>query len=493
MKLSEVLNGLNLDITNIEEAEITGISIDSRKVCAGDLYVCIEGLNVDGHDFAVEAISRGAAALLCSRALEISEILEVSKISETTEINIPQVITENTRLALCTICHNFYNNPAKNMKVIGITGTNGKTSTLSFMEQILRQFGKSVGSIGTFGAKINGEILDIPFATATTPDTIELYKILCAMEDANCEYVVMEVSSHALALDKVMALRFALGLFTNLSQDHLDFHGSMEEYKKAKSLLFSLCDHGIINSDDDAYEYLKEAAKCPITTYGIESGDFLARNISLEDYGVEYTIGDTAVCIDVPGKFSIYNSLCAFVAAITLGFETHVAAAAISKLEGVPGRIQHIPNNHGLTVIVDYAHTPDGLENIIAACREFTPGRIITVFGCGGDRDSAKRPIMGGVAGSLSDLVIITSDNPRNENPENIIAQIEKGIASTHTEYLKITDRKEAVFAAVSVALPLDCVIIAGKGHENYQEFENKRRIKFDDIEIAKEAFEKLH
>jgi len=469
MKLSNILAGLNFFVE--VDLEINGICMDSRRVQAGDLFVCIPGLQVDGHDFAAAAAEAGAAAIICQRPLDV---------------DLPQFIVDNPRLALCTICDNFYGQPAANMQIIGITGTNGKTSTVYFVEQILRHFGKRVGAIGTLEAKLDGQPLDIPFATPTTPDTIELYRILRAMADQGAEYVVMEVSSHALALDKVMAIPFALGLFTNLSQDHLDFHGTMEKYLEAKSLLFSLSNEGIINADDQTMEYLLNVAKCPMRTFGIDGGDFRAEGVELGEDGVKYAVDGINIFVPIPGKFTVYNTLCAFAAALRLGFDPADITKALANLSGVPGRIQRIPNSRGLTVIVDFAHTPDSLANIITSCREFTAGRIITVFGCGGDRDPSKRPLMGETVGNLSDLAIITSDNPRNENPETIIAQAAEGVAKTSCEYINITDRRVAIHEAISHATPRDCVIIAGKGHEKYQEFENGRKIHFDDAQIAK-------
>ena len=464
----------------INGVEISGISIDSRKVQAGDLYVCIEGLQVDGHRFAQQAVDAGAVAVLCSEG-------RVGEMPQNVEI----VEAKDTRLAMAYICHEFFDNPARNMKLVGITGTNGKTSTTAFLEGILRKCGKKVGSIGTLGVLLDGLPLDIPFATSTTPDTVELYQILGEFAEAGAEFVVMEVSSHALALHKVAALNFELGIFTNLSQDHLDFHGTMENYRRAKAGLFDLCNIGIINHDDETRDFLLDYAtsKCKMITYGIGGGDFCALDYSLQSSGVSYIIKGHRVSVPIPGKFTVYNSLCAYVAACQLGLCGAEVTKAMSEMAGVGGRIQSIPNNRGFSVIVDYAHSPDGLENIITACREFTAGQIITVFGCGGDRDATKRPIMGEVAGRLSDLVIITSDNPRNENPQMIIEQIFEGIADKNKVF-KLVDRKDGIVKAINLAKTGDCVIIAGKGHENYQEFENGRIVDFDDTQVASEALE---
>jgi UDP-N-acetylmuramoyl-L-alanyl-D-glutamate--2,6-diaminopimelate ligase len=469
--------------------------------------VCIEGIHVDGHKFAFDAVDKGAAAILCKKGRE-GEMPP----------NIPIISADDTRLALAFKCKEFFGDPsgpseshAKGMKLIGITGTNGKTSTTAFIENVLIKLGKSVGSIGTLGTRLNGfplDMTDMTFSTSTTPDTIELYQILTAMQKAGSEYVVMEVSSHALALHKVAALNFALGIFTNLTQDHLDFHGNMENYRLAKAQLFDLAGTGIINYDDKTRDFLLDYAaahKRPkMLTYGLNGGDYHAANYSLQKDKISYIIVGTTLAaeplslghpqieIPIPGKFNIYNSLCTFAAAHQLGFNEDDIAKALKEMHVVDGRIQTIPNNRGFTVIVDYAHSPDGLENIITACREFTKGRIITVFGCGGDRDSAKRPIMGEVAGRLSDYCIITSDNPRNENPASIIAETAAGLFPTGCEYDAIIDRKEAISAAILKAKPGDCVIIAGKGHETYQEFENGRRVDFDDAKIAREILSEI-
>jgi len=479
MKLKDIFVDMKFE-SNAGEVEVTGICIDSRKIAPGDLYVCIEGIQVDGHNFAADTVERGAVAVLHKKGKR-----------GLGDISVPKIATEDTRLALAFVCKKFFSDPSKDMKLIGITGTNGKSSTVAFVEEILRTQGENVGAIGTLGARMNGEQMDIEFATSTTPDTIELYHMLAAMRNSDAKYVVMEVTSHALALHKVAALRFELGLFTNLTQDHLDFHGTMENYRAAKAKLFDLCNKGIINFDDDTRDFLIKYAKIPMTTYGLApDSDYYAADVVMGRNKVSYIIENDVVEIPIPGKFTVYNTLCAYAAARELGFDAKSIAQAASSIGGVSGRIQSIPNHHGFTVIVDYAHSPDGLENIITSCREFTENRIITVFGCGGDRDNTKRPIMGEIAGRLSDFCIITSDNPRNENPDSIIAMVEEGLKPTGCGYEKITDRKDAIFAAISMANDEDCIIIAGKGHEDYQEFEGGRRIHFDDAEMAKQALE---
>ena len=477
MKLRDIFDNTKF-AEDVGDIVITGICIDSRKVAPGDIYVCIEGLRADGHDFIDQAAERGAVAVLHKKGKR-----------GLSDVKLPKIGVADTRHALAFLCKKFFGDPTANMKLIGVTGTNGKSSTVAFVEEILRDCGKKVGAIGTMGVRACGKVLDIPFATSTTPDTIELYQMFVEMAKKNVEYVVMEVTSHALALEKVAALRFALGLFTNLSQDHLDFHGTMENYRLAKARLFDLCDKGVINHDDDTRDFLLKYAKIPMITYGLEpTADYYARDMMLSRNKISYTIENDDVEVNVPGLFTVYNTLCAYAACRELGLPAKKVTAALGKVAGVHGRIQSIPNLHGFTVIVDYAHTPDGLENIIKSCRDFTENHIITVFGCGGDRDPVKRPIMGEVAGRLSDFCIITSDNPRNENPDEIIAQVEAGVKQAGCEYKKITDRREAIVAAIDLAREEDCVIIAGKGHEDYQEFENGRRVFFDDAKIAEEA-----
>ena len=477
MKLADIFENAKFVLEN-GNIEVLGICIDSRNIRKGDLYICIEGLHVDGHNFAAEAVQNGAVAVVHKKGKRGMG-----------DVGAPRIGVADTRLAMAFICKRFFGDPSSKMKLIGVTGTNGKTTTVNFIEEILQKCGKKVGAIGTMGARINGEVLDIPYVTSTTPDTVELYHILSAMTQENTEYVVMEVTSHALALHKVSALRFTLGLFTNLSQDHLDFHGTMENYRAAKARLFDLCERGIINFDDSTRDFLLKYAKIPMITYGLApDADYFANDAVMGRNKISYVIENDVVEVNIPGKFTIYNTLCAYAAARELGLSTSQVVQALSEASGVSGRIQSIPNYHGFTVIVDYAHSPDGLTNIITSCREFTEKRIITVFGCGGDRDAAKRPIMGEIAGSLSDYCIITSDNPRNEDIHSIMDMVEKGMLATKCPYKKIADRKEAIFAAIRMAEDEDCIIIAGKGHENYQEFENRRREHFDDAEVAREA-----
>lgn len=478
----------NLKYTRLignKNVQIDGLTIDSRKVIKNTMYCAIKGFNVDGHKFIKNAIDSGASLILCE---------DIENIEKNDNIAILQV--ENTRKALATIAKNFYNNPTENINLIGVTGTNGKTSTTYFLEQVMIEYKKTVGIIGTIETRENGKKIDFEFATSTTPDTIELNELFKTMANDKIENIVMEVSSHALELYKVEGLKFNIGIFTNLTQDHLDMHKSMENYLKAKSKLFNMCNIGVINIDDEYADELIKNATCEIFTYSIEKeSDLQAININyfMDKVTFDVKINDKleSFVLNIPGRFSVYNALGVIGASIMQNIPIEVIKEGIKNIKGVPGRIQTVPNNKGFNVIVDYAHTPDGLDNIIKAVREFTKGRVITIFGCGGDRDRKKRPIMGEISARLSDYTIITSDNPRSEVPEAIIDEIETGVLPITSNYEKITSRKEAIYKGVRMAKENDSVIIAGKGHENYEIFAD-RTIHFDDTEVAFEALEEL-
>ena len=470
MRLSNIFPESN------SELEIKGLSIDSRQAGPGFLHFCIDGLNVDGHDFALDAIKNGAVCIVCRMGFSLPDGLET-----------PLIHVENVRLALSFACADFYAQPAQNMTKIGITGTNGKSSTVHFVSEALRRItGENIGIIGTLGASINGEQINIPYLTSTTPDTIELYKILHYMNEKGVKYLVMEVTSHALALEKTTHINFDIGIFTNLSQDHLDFHKTFENYRLAKAKLFDISKKGLINIDDENAEFVTNYASCDMISYSIaQKSKYQALDCELLPDGVSYTVNGCEINVPVAGKFNIYNTLAAFATLSELGFEEIDIKHALVNVSCIPGRIESVPNQLGIGVIVDYAHTPDGLLNIISSCREFAKGRIITVFGAGGNRDSEKRPIMGKIAGELSDFCIITSDNPRNENPNEIISDIVAGIKHTVCPYIAINDRFLAIKHAIQNAKTNDIIIIAGKGHETYQEFENGNREYFNDKEVA--------
>jgi len=460
------------------DAEITGLSIDSREVAPGDLFFCIKGLTHDSHLFAVDAVKRGAAAVVAERPCDV--------------FGVPVVLVGSSRKALGRMASNFYGDPASGMNLIGVTGTNGKTSVTYYLESILNAAGRKPGVVGTMKARALGGEIDVKYKTSTTPDTPELMKILAAMRGAGATDVCMEVTSHSLALYKVDGLRFKAGVFTNLTQDHLDFHGTMEDYKAAKKRLFALCETGVTNADDAAAKEMTDGAGCGVLTYGIYSDcDIRAADIEYDAYGARFTAAlygeELRFYVSAPVKFAVYNALAAIAAAVVLDIPAGHISDGLKNFSGVPGRFQRVPNDAGVTVVVDYAHTPDGLKNVLGSARELCGGRLICVFGCGGDRDKSKRREMGRIAGELSDHVFVTSDNPRSEEPMDIIKEIEKGVLETGRPYEIYEDRKAAIYAAVARAKRGDTVVVAGKGHEEYQEFKN-RTVRFVDAEVAADA-----
>lgn len=482
MKLGQLIKNINCKIVQgCADTEVNAVQYDSRKVGRGDLFVCITGFQTDGHKYAKSAIEKGASVIV---AEHMDEGMENSGAAI--------VITENTRKALALISAAYYDNPSEKINVIGVTGTNGKTTTTYLIKTILDSLGYKTGVIGTIGNMIGKRTLH---ADRTTPESLELQELFSEMSGEDVSFAVMEVSSHSLALDRVTGVKYSTAIFTNLTQDHLDYHKTMENYMKAKGILFSMAEKAVINIDDAAGAYMRNVAKGLVMTTAIESenADLRAENISVTAGGVSYTLDyegrQYPVKLNIPGRFSIYNSLGAIGACLLNGIKMEDILKGLFLNEGVPGRFQSVPNNLGITAIVDYAHTPDGLENILETAHEFAKGRIITVFGCGGDRDRTKRPIMAEIVGKLSDFAIITSDNPRTENPASILDDVEVGMIPTKCPYHKIVDRREAINEAIRMAKKDDVVIIAGKGHEDYQIFADKT-IHFDDVEEVKKAFE---
>ncbi len=479
MKLNDILKGVSVEkIIGNGEVNISGITFDSREVKAGYLFICISGFKADGHDYAEEAVNKGAVALLAEH--------EIEGMGATT------VIVKNTRKETSVAAANFYGHPDKKLKLIGITGTNGKTTTTYLVKAILEHTGKKVGLIGTNQNIIGREVLP---STHTTPDFIELMDLLSHMEKAGAEYVVMEVSSHSLELDRVSACSFEVGAFTNITQDHLDFHKTMENYLNAKAKLFSLCKTAVINNDISVAPYLKEKAQnCNIITYGKErGGDVKGENIKLNSDGIEFDLicGNESkkIKMGIPGEFSVYNALTAIGCCRALGVSFSDIAGGLAEAEGVKGRIEVVKTDRDYTVIIDYAHTPDGLLNIINAIRGFSKGRVITLFGCGGDRDKTKRPLMGKIAGEHSDFCIVTSDNPRSEDPREIINNIIEGIKETNCEYKVIENRFDAIEYALDHGKKDDIILLAGKGHETYQVLKD-RTIVFDEREIVQKLLD---
>ncbi len=476
MKLSELLKGIKV-INDYADVEIGDVTEDSRLVKEGDLFICIKGASFDGHGIASEMLEKGAAAIVCERDLGLEN----------------QVIVDNSRAALSPICANFFGNPAKKLKLIGLTGTNGKTTTAFLIKQILESCGKKTGLIGTVMNMVGSEVYPAHY---TTPAPYELQSLFAKMVEAGCEYCVMEVSSQALAQGRVNGLSFLLAAFTNLTQDHLDYHKTWENYFESKRILFENCETAVTNVDDKYGLKIVEALPCRIRTYAVKNlnSDYTARNVAFAPDGVKYEL----VCeqigrveCPIPGRFSVYNSLCAASVALELGFNFRDVVIALSKTNGVKGRIEVVPTDTDFTVIIDYAHSPDGLENIITSLKEIARGRVVTLFGCGGDRDKSKRPKMGRIAAELSDFCIVTSDNPRSEEPSKIIEDILEGMKGIKTRYKVIENRKEAIEWAVRNAKENDIILLAGKGHETYQILRDKT-IHFDEREVVKEALEGL-
>ncbi|MBQ9859661.1 MAG: UDP-N-acetylmuramoyl-L-alanyl-D-glutamate--2,6-diaminopimelate ligase [Clostridia bacterium] len=476
MKLQELL--LHTDIVPVAgDIEITGITCDSRRVTPGCLFVCIDGTAVDAHRFAPAACEAGAAAVVVQRDMELP----------------CQLLTADSRAAWATICANWFGNPGKRLRMIGITGTNGKTTTTTLIKSMLEQEGYKVGLIGTVQNMVGQRVLP---AAHTTPDSYDLQAMLSLMVAEGCQFCVMEVSSHALHQRRVGAVPFELGVFTNLTQDHLDYHGTMENYMLAKKTLFSLCRTGIFNLDDRWTEPLSEGVPCEQLTYSVDSdeGDYVARNIRHRADGVDFElvgIGQIGrVHMQIPGRFSVYNGLCAATVCLALGMPFERVVTALSAAAGVKGRAEVVPTGRDFTVVIDYAHTPDGLENICSTLKACCTGRLVTLFGCGGDRDKTKRPLMGEIAARLSDYVVVTSDNPRSEQPDAIIADILAGMTDTKTPYTVVENRAEAIRWAISAAQPGDTILLAGKGHETYQIL-STGTIHLDEREVVAEALNK--
>jgi len=459
--------------------EISGICYDSRKISPGDVFVAIRGFETDGHKYIEAAVKAGAACVVCERS---------------PDIRAPYALVEDSRAALALMSAVWFGYPARKLKIVGVTGTNGKTTVTSLLKCVIEQCTKAkVGLIGTSGNMIGEQ--HIP-AIHTTPESFEMQKLLAMMVDAGCTYAIMEVSSHALVLDRVRGIEFEVGVYTNLSQDHLDFHGTMEAYAEAKSKLFALSKHSVINIDDAYASVMLEKAAGSVFSYAIDndSADLVGKNVKqLSDriYFCALMIGSLVRFeLPIPGLFSVYNALAVVSSAFLLGLDIKQISEALPMCEGVKGRAEVVSAPADFTIIIDYAHTPDALEKIISAVRDGAQGKVITLFGCGGDRDSTKRPLMGEMAAKHSDFVVVTSDNPRTEAPGAIISDIIKGVQQTKTPYEVIENRKEAIFWTLESAKPGDVVILAGKGHEDYQII-GKDKIRFDEREVVAEYFEK--
>ena len=453
-----------------EDINITGIAYDSRNVLPGNVFVCIKGFESDGHKFAQKAVENGAAVVVAEDELDV---------------DVPVWYVEDTRKELARLSCKYYDEPSRKFKLIGVTGTNGKTTITYLVKSILEAAGKRVGIIGTNQNIIGDKVLLTQSTTPTTPNSLELQQLFAEMVEGDAQYVVMEVSSHALELDRVYGCHFDVGIFTNLTQDHLDFHKTMDNYLNAKAKLFDISTKGVVNFDDEGGKNIVSTKDCEFIKTGFEDGcDLVAKNVKITARGnyfdVVYNGHEYHMYMPIPGKFSVYNALCAMGAAIHMVIDMETIKKGLEEAKGVLGRVEVVPTDTEYTVIIDYAHTPDGLENIIKAVKEFAEGRVITLFGCGGDRDNTKRPIMGEIAGKLSDYSIITSDNPRTEDPISIVAMIEKGMRDTGGEYTVIVDRRKAIGYALDFAKKGDVIILAGKGQETYQII-GKEKYDFDE------------
>jgi len=481
MKLNDLLHALlTYKQVGKGDPEIKTIESDSRAVTDGSLFVCIPGYTVDGHDFAEQAVQQGAVALISEKEINVS---------------VPVILVRDAHRALAELANRFYQHPTKSFSLIGITGTNGKTTVSHLIEQIHRDKKQITGLIGT----INMKIADEEFETKnTTPEPLLLQKQFAKMRDRNVDTAVMEVSSHALTLGRVRGCDYDIAVFTNLTQDHLDYHGTMEEYRQAKGLLFSQLGNtydtgrkkvAVLNGDDDAAQQYEQMTSAHILRYGIDRpADIKADHISFSANGTRFRLSTPEENRDVKlmltGKFSVYNALAAIAACLANGLDLDHILNSLEKIAGVPGRFELVDEGQGFPVIVDYAHTPDSLENVLLTVKEMTEGNVFAVVGCGGDRDRTKRPLMAKIATEIADTAVLTSDNPRSEDPERILDDMVEGVKG---HYVRITDRSEAIRHAIQNAVNGDVVLIAGKGHETYQ-IVGDQVLDFDDREIARQA-----
>jgi UDP-N-acetylmuramoyl-L-alanyl-D-glutamate--2,6-diaminopimelate ligase len=485
MHLGDLIRQLTVNtVQGPIDREITGIRYDSRRVVPGDLFVAVKGLVSDGHAFIAEAVQKGAVAI-------VSEQPPISQ--RATGIVVP-----NSRAALAQLAATYFGFPSRKLRILGVTGTNGKSTTTFLIRHLLERANQSTGLIGTVQYEVGQRRLP---AVRTTPESLDLQELLSQCVDAGCRNVVMEVASQALSLGRVNEIEFDVGVFTNLTQDHLDFHASMKNYFDAKAMLFNRMRENrakeakaVINIDDAYGQQLiaRYSREFPVATFGMSArAEFRASDFTVEMNGTSYRLDakERSYLVRLPliGRFNIYNSLAALAAAHAVGLDIRSAVMALAKAPQVPGRLEAVPAKRKFQVFVDYAHTDDALLNVVKACRDLNPGRLIVVFGCGGNRDRTKRPLMGAVADQYADYSIITSDNPRKEDPEAIIRDVESGFK--HKNYEKIVDRKEAISRAIAMSQPRDIVLIAGKGHEKYQEFSD-HTVPFDDVEFASRALE---
>ena len=452
MRLSELMKREDLPVA---DCEVTGLTCDSRRVEPGSVFVCIRGVQQDGHRYAADALEKGAALVVTEEPQGLAREITVA----------------STRLEWAHMCARWFGEPAKKLHLIGVTGTNGKTTVTWLLRTVLTACGHKVGLIGTIQNMIGERVLP---SAHTTPDPYDLQSMLALMVAEGCTYAVMEVSSHALCQDRVEGLTFDAGIFTNLTQDHLDYHGTMEAYMQAKRRLFFQSKLAVMNADDAWQPKMAEGVPCPVHTFAVKAdADYRATDVCHHPDGVDFVLRTGTVALrahlGIPGQFSVYNALAAASCLAALGFPLASVTEALAGAPGVKGRAEIVPCDRDFTVVIDYAHTPDGIENICRTLKECCAGRLVTVFGCGGDRDRTKRPKMGRIAAQCSDALVVTSDNPRSEDPHAIIEDILVGVREENTPYVVVENRVQAIRYALEHAQPGDTVLLAGKGHETYQ------------------------
>ena len=489
MILKELLIGLNgLKARGSLDIDIKNVECNSKNIKEGDLFVAIKGFEENGHDFIDDAIKNGAVAIIIEEGCDLKSF----KVNKDTVV----IMAKDTREALAIVSCNFYKNPSKKFKLIGITGTKGKTTTSYMIKEILEKAGKKVGLIGTLETLINGK--KVKTNERTTPESLELQRLFSKMVDEKVEIVIMEVSSQSLKLNRVTGCDFDIVVFTNFSEDHISKieHPDMEDYLQSKLKLFKMCKVGIVNGDDvQGSKIPRLFPESSITTFGIDNfANVMAKDVTVTntyaDFKVKLTDRNERVKVGIPGRFSVYNALASICVAKKFQVSPEIIKEALLEVK-VPGRSEMVDNKLGIPIMIDYAHTKESLESILQAVKIYTRGKVICVFGCGGNRDKAKRPIMGEISGRVADFTFITTDNARNEEPEEIAKEIEKGIKKTKGKYKVVLDRKEAIREAIKMASKIDIVVIAGKGHEMYQEIKDKK-IPFDERKIVKEIIDEM-
>lgn len=475
MQLSQLMKRI-VDIPQEKDRDVSFVTDKIEKVESGCAFVCIDGKNNSGYIYAKDAVKNGAVCVISEKDIGLEE----------------QIIVDNSRRAYTLMCSALCGDPADRLKMIGVTGTNGKTSSAYLLRELLEDAGKKTGLIGTVEI-LAGDKKYLP--VMTTPEPPELFGLLKEMVECGCEYCVIEASSQGLDQQRLAGIEFEIGIFTNLTEDHLDYHSTMQEYKNAKRKLFEHSKTAVVNIDDEYGEEMTRGLPVKTVTYSIknDNADYTAKNVELSEDSIKYEFVGMGIIgrvkLPMPGRFSVYNSMAAAAAAIELGVDMMSISGTFARSKGIRGRMETLETGKDFSVIIDYAHTPDGLENLLTSVREVYKGSIITVFGCGGDRDRMKRPIMGETVGRLSDVALVTSDNPRSEEPEKIIEDIMAGLENSKAKVYRITDRTQAIKKALSLAKEGDVVVLAGKGHETYQVLKDGK-IHFDEREIVKDILD---